>query len=157
MLRKNAYDLFLSLDDVEKIHESTLRVLKEVGVEFKHEEVLDVFKKHGARVENSIVYLYEDIINNALQTVPKSFELHGRAGFSTISVDGAPVITTAGGPPQLVHEDDSIGILPLRMSSNFTSSSSPVMLSMLPVSYPRIPRILTATLKISLIRSRHCC
>ena len=33
MLRKNAYDLFLSLDDVEKIHESTLRVLKEVGVE----------------------------------------------------------------------------------------------------------------------------
>ena len=39
MLRKNAYDLFLSLDDVEKIHESTLRVLKEVGVEFKHEEV----------------------------------------------------------------------------------------------------------------------
>ena len=108
MLRKNAYDLFLSLDDVEKIHESTLRVLKEVGVEFKHEEVLDVFKKHGARVENSIVYLDEDIINNALQTVPKSFELHGRAGFSTISVDGAPVITTAGGPPQLVHEDDSI-------------------------------------------------
>ena len=73
MLRKNAYDLFLSLDDVEKIHESTLRVLKEVGVEFKHEEVLDVFKKHGARVENSIVYLDEDIINNALQTVPKSF------------------------------------------------------------------------------------
>ncbi|MEG0379859.1 MAG: trimethylamine methyltransferase family protein, partial [Eubacterium sp.] len=108
MLRKNAYDLFLSPKDVEQIHESTLRVLKDVGVEFKHEEVLDVFRKHGARVENSIVYLDETIIDSALQTVPKTFELHGRAGYATIAVDGPPVITTAGGPPQLVHEDDSI-------------------------------------------------
>lgn len=108
MLRKNGYEIFLGKDDIEMIHEMTLKVLSEVGVIFENEEVLEVFKKHHVKVEGNTVFLDENTILKAFETVPKSFELYGRGSTCKIEFEGPPVITTVGGPPIFLHEDDSL-------------------------------------------------
>ena len=44
-------------DDVQKIHEATLRVLETVGVDFGYEPAVEVFKKAGFKVEGERVFL----------------------------------------------------------------------------------------------------
>ena len=77
MLKGNLFTTFYSKDDIELIHESVLRVFNEVGVKFEYEEALELFKKHGARVEGDLVFIPEELLNKALSTIPESFEIVG--------------------------------------------------------------------------------
>jgi trimethylamine--corrinoid protein Co-methyltransferase len=43
-------------DDVQKIHEATLRVLETVGVDFGYEPAVEVFKKAGCKVDGERVF-----------------------------------------------------------------------------------------------------
>ena len=69
-INRKFYENYVSTRDVELLHEYTLKVLKEVGVSFNCEEALDIFKKHGATVEGSIVKIDESLLNAALETAP---------------------------------------------------------------------------------------
>lgn len=42
---------YVSKEDIERIHEESLRILKEVGVRFEHPKALELFKEHGAEIE----------------------------------------------------------------------------------------------------------
>ena len=79
-VNRRFYDKYVSTRDVELLHEYSLRVLKEVGVSFDCEEALEIFKKHGATVEGSIVKIDEDLLNQALETAPKTFTVTTSAG-----------------------------------------------------------------------------
>ena len=46
----------ISNDDMEWIHNASLKILEETGVVFNSEDALDVFKKHGAKVDAKTVY-----------------------------------------------------------------------------------------------------
>ena len=61
--------------DVEKIHEATLYVLEKVGVRFSSNEAIGYFKKHGARVEDNLVFIKENILQENLRLVPESFTI----------------------------------------------------------------------------------
>ena len=65
MLR-NRYE-FLSRDDVELIHQTTMKLLANVGVEFPDDEAIAVFKKHGFKTNGHRVYLSEDQVMKALE------------------------------------------------------------------------------------------
>jgi len=41
----------LSADQVEAIHDASLRVLEEIGMDFLHPEALEILRAAGARVE----------------------------------------------------------------------------------------------------------
>ena len=41
--------------EIERIHEESLKILSEVGVVFHCEEAIDIFRNYGAKVENDIV------------------------------------------------------------------------------------------------------
>ncbi|WP_278277933.1 trimethylamine methyltransferase family protein [Acetobacterium bakii] len=56
-------------------HEYTLKVMNEVGVIVEHETALELFKKHGARVEGNTVYFSEELLNKALSTIPQEIEV----------------------------------------------------------------------------------
>ena len=45
------YEQFIAKEDIELIHENTIRILENVGVKFEHGEALEIFRKHGIRVE----------------------------------------------------------------------------------------------------------
>ncbi len=68
----------ISTDDYIKIHDASLKILRETGVIFNHDEVLELFKKHGAQVDNKIVRIPEKMVEKALGSAPGKFKWHAR-------------------------------------------------------------------------------
>ncbi len=70
----------LSPDEIRAIHETSLRVLADVGVVVPHEEVLDRLAQAGAVVDrsNNHVFLPEEIVLRAVEIAGKQYVLHGR-------------------------------------------------------------------------------
>ncbi|MEG1185909.1 MAG: trimethylamine methyltransferase family protein [Eubacterium sp.] len=70
-------------EKTEKIHEQSLKILKEIGVQFEHEKVLAIFKEHGAKVDGNRVYLDEATIAHYMTMIPKSFVVKSSKGDSS--------------------------------------------------------------------------
>ena len=101
------YERYVSTRDVELLHEYTLKVLKEVGVSFKCEEALEIFKKHGAVVEDSIVKIDEALLERALLTVPKTFTITTNTGETPIGEPFKPKAVGGYGAAKFLFEDDT--------------------------------------------------
>lgn len=55
-----------------------------MGVKFEHPEILEVFKAHGARIEESVVFLDEKMIMAAISTIPQTFTIENSKGNHTL-------------------------------------------------------------------------
>ncbi|MBF7095659.1 trimethylamine methyltransferase family protein [Alkalibacter mobilis] len=105
MLKGNMFTTFYSKDDIELIHESVLRVFEEIGIKIEDEEALDIFRKHGARVEGDLVFISKELLDKALSTVPKSFELVGLENKLEIGIGKDLVVAPTNGCPYLEDWD----------------------------------------------------
>jgi trimethylamine--corrinoid protein Co-methyltransferase len=98
---------FLSPEAVEKIHQTSMRVMSEVGVRFPHEDALAVFEEHGFKTEGEKVYLEEKQVMDALESVPRPFTIHARDPEKSVVVgDGSPVFAPGYGAPFLVDYEE---------------------------------------------------
>lgn len=86
----------LSGADLARIHEVTLRVLKEVGIAFKSEKALEIFKKHGVKVVDETVYLDGKTIEKALESAPAEFKLEARNPSKTVTIGGDNIVLIPG-------------------------------------------------------------
>ncbi|KPJ84352.1 MAG: hypothetical protein AMS17_16380 [Spirochaetes bacterium DG_61] len=68
----------LSNKSVKKIHDESLRILREVGVRFPHKELLEIFKEQGTKVdfENEVVKFPSHIIENAINIQRENTEAY---------------------------------------------------------------------------------
>ena len=98
-----AYEKYISKEDIQKIHETSLKVLSEVGVIFEHPEVVELFKKHGARVDGNTVYMDEKFVMDALSTIPSSFTVENSKGNHTFG-GGSRVLMPAVGSIYLLED-----------------------------------------------------
>ena len=81
------YERFISKKNIQTIHEESVKILSEIGVKFEHERAIELFKKHGAKVDGDIVFIDEALLNNSLEKVPESFEVNIGDG-KTINLGG---------------------------------------------------------------------
>lgn len=63
----------LTQEKLTRIHEASIKILEETGVIFQSPEVLEIFKKHGAKVNGEIVYIPRNMVEECLETCPESF------------------------------------------------------------------------------------
>jgi len=72
----------LSREETEKIHNSSLNILKDVGIKVYDENICSLLKKAGALVDegNGVVRLRKEQVIEALQSVPKEVKLYSRDG-----------------------------------------------------------------------------
>ena len=70
----------LSESEKQLIHKESLHILKQVGVMFHSEKARHILEKHGAKVnrETKIVQFPAELIDQALESAPKSFTLGAR-------------------------------------------------------------------------------
>lgn len=93
----------LSADDVERIHETSMRVMEKVGVRFPHDEALAVFETHGFETDGDLVFFEEKQVLDALASVPRPFTIHApNPDRSVVVGDGSPVFAPGYGAPFLV-------------------------------------------------------
>lgn len=100
------YKQFIAKEDIELIHENTIRILENVGVKFEHEEALEIFRKHGIRVEGDVVYMGEKDVRTALSTVPETFTLY--SGRGTVEVGDGSMVKLPVGCPAFIEDHGNI-------------------------------------------------
>ena len=69
---------FLTEDEVERIHEASLRILKETGVKIQSEKVRRLLAENGAEVNDAIVKIPSSLVEEAVKKVPKEMTLCAR-------------------------------------------------------------------------------
>ncbi len=96
------YDL-LTAEQVQLVHDKSMQILEEGGIAFMYEPALEVFRRHGVKIIDDIVYLDRDMVVETLKTAPSTFTWAGRNPDRDVQMGGkhacfAPVV----GPPFVV-------------------------------------------------------
>ncbi len=90
----------LSDDQIETIHQQSLRVLEEIGMDMLYPEARDILAKAGAIVTGERVRIGREIVAQALTTPPEEFTFHARNPAHNIRIGGKWIaFAPVGGPP----------------------------------------------------------
>jgi len=120
---KNVHGPMPLLDEegVDTIHQASLRVLEELGIELWSESARDLFAQAGATIDGEIVRVGRDIIDAALATTPSSFTMTSRNPAKRITLGGDNLVFGLVAGPPSVH-DEINGRRPANMADyeNFT-------------------------------------
>ncbi len=133
---------FAEEKELDEIHEATLDVLKNVGVNFHNDEALEIFRKHGAKVDGVTVYIEKEMLEEALKTAPSSFEWKGRSSTVVIG-NGDSVSVPSYGPIyrkidnglREITPQDYIDVMKLHESSKVLDVGNPNVME--PVAIPK--------------------
>lgn len=79
----------ISDQDIEDIHQGTLRVLSEVGIVLDHPEIKDQLVEKGAAVQDGRVQIPADLVEQSIAGSTKKVTTRGRAGKSITLGDGS--------------------------------------------------------------------
>jgi trimethylamine--corrinoid protein Co-methyltransferase len=81
----------VSADQLEAIHEASLVILEDIGIEFLDEEARAILKRGGARIENGSVNVHIDrgMVDEAVARAPGQFTMHARNPERNLEVGGA--------------------------------------------------------------------
>ncbi len=97
----------LTQNQVEQVHEASLRILAEVGVDFCYSPALEVLSKGGARVEGERVFFPARLVEECLKSVPGQFRLHARNPENDVPIGGDHIAFAPGYGAPFVTDLDS--------------------------------------------------
>ena len=93
---------------VDRLQAATLEVLERVGIWFPCEPALEVFRRHGARVDgDGVVRLAPALVETALATAPRSFCLAGREPRFDLTLDGTRTYLSTEGVGVRVRDPET--------------------------------------------------
>jgi len=96
----------LTPEQVQLVHENTLKILTEIGVEFSYKPALDVFQSHGLKVEGQRVFFEPEFVEAMVKKAPAEFTLHARNPENNLVCGGENIIYMPGYGAPFVHEVD---------------------------------------------------
>jgi trimethylamine--corrinoid protein Co-methyltransferase len=96
----------LSDDEIEAIHQASLGLLEEIGMDVLNAEARSLYAAAGARIEGERVRIGRDIIAEALKTAPAEFTMHCRNPERNVRMGGNWIaFWPVGGPPNCSDMD----------------------------------------------------
>ncbi len=89
----------LSRDEIEKIHQTSLEILQEIGIKMENDSLLNMLAEAGAEVDydRQIVRISPAMVEEALEKAPSKVVLYGRDGKPDLHLEGQRVYTGTGG------------------------------------------------------------
>ena len=88
---------FLSPEQMQKVHESSLYLLNKKGVVFRSEKARQILQENGATVQGEIVYFPESLVERCLKLVPSSFRVDAINPDRSVLIGGDFIIHPCGG------------------------------------------------------------
>jgi trimethylamine--corrinoid protein Co-methyltransferase len=76
---------------VRRILDEAHQLLSEPGIKVQSPEARDLLATAGAKIDEEIVRISDEMVAEALETVPRMFSLHDRAGSPTVTYGGDAV------------------------------------------------------------------
>ena len=95
----------LKQEDFDKLHEATLKIYEEVGIAFHSDKALDVFKRHGVKVDGNKVHFRAADVETALETAPSKFTIHARDPEKSVVIGGNELVVSPGYGSPFVMEN----------------------------------------------------
>ncbi len=98
----------VSADELESIHEASLQILQEVGMDFLHEEAKQILKEAGADVapDGDRVRFDRGLVEAALGKAPRHFTLHARNPARNLEIgEGWCAFCSASSAPNSADRD----------------------------------------------------
>lgn len=95
----------LDEEGVERIHEGSLRVLEDLGIELWNDEARKLFADAGASVDGEVVRVGREVIEEALRTVPPEFTLTPRSPERAVTFGGNRLVFGLVAGPAAVHDE----------------------------------------------------
>ena len=86
-MRRVSLSMF-SDKDLQRVHDYSMKLLAENGVNITSDRALELFKKHGFRVDGTQVYMTESQVRDALEKAPSQFVMHGLDSKKSINLGG---------------------------------------------------------------------
>jgi len=71
-----------------KIHDASMDILRSVGVAFKSDEALEIFRKAGLKIDGKAVFLSEKDVRKALDSAPSHFRMTARNREKSVDIGG---------------------------------------------------------------------
>ncbi len=82
--------------ELNDLHDATVRVLRDVGVAFHEPEALEIFKTHGIKLDGNIVHIDESHLRKALETAPPQFTITARNPAKSVTIGGNDLVFAPG-------------------------------------------------------------
>ena len=100
------YFEYFTEQEVRRIHETCLRLLETVGVDFGYAPALDVLKKAGCRVEGQRVFFPPKLVETQVAKAPACYTLHARNPEKNVVIGGEQTaFIPCYGPPFVTDLD----------------------------------------------------
>ena len=102
---------YLPSEDIEKIHDTTMRVLEEFGIAFNHDEAVDILERAGCEVDRDalpapLVKFPREFVLEQIAKAPREFTIHARNPANDIVMGGNHmVLAPVYGPPNVQDLD----------------------------------------------------
>jgi len=85
---------------VQAIHRGTMRILKEIGIEFLNPDAVTILKRAGCKVEGTNVRMDEDFVMEMLSHAPESFTITPRNPDREVIIGGKHMVfVNVSSPP----------------------------------------------------------
>ena len=100
---------YLPAADIERIHELSLKLLEELGLEFNHPDAVKILEGAGAEVldrDAGHVRLSRELVLQNIAKAPAEFTLHARNPAHTVIIGGNHTVTAPVYGPPFVHDLD---------------------------------------------------
>jgi len=72
--------------DLPRIHEASIDLLENTGIIFEHEEVLEIFKTHGAKVKGKTVFITRAMAETAMTNTPAVYRHEARNEKQSVTI-----------------------------------------------------------------------
>jgi len=86
----------LTQEQVQIIHDESIKILEEIGLEFDYEPALEIFKAQGLKVEGHRVHFTREFIEGKVKLAPSEFTLHARNPEHNLVCGGENIIYMPG-------------------------------------------------------------
>jgi trimethylamine--corrinoid protein Co-methyltransferase len=95
-----------SKSELNLVHDASMDILENTGIGFHHSAAIKLFRKNGFRIDDSRVFITENDVIQALESVPERFRIHSRNPLRSVWVGGDNyVLLPTGGAPNVANSD----------------------------------------------------
>lgn len=96
----------LTEEEVRIVHDNTMRIMEDIGLELSYEPALKVLRAKGQRVEGQRVYFDRKFVEEMVAKAPESFILHARNPEHNLICGGEDIIFMPGYGAPFIYEAD---------------------------------------------------
>ena len=92
----------ITSDNIESLHQATLRILGETGLSIKHTGARDLLSSHGAHLEKERILIPPDLVEKCIRLAGKRITIQGRGGMAKTLGDGNLYFHNLGGARDVI-------------------------------------------------------